>query len=57
MDKEPVDKAASAEALNFFDWAFTSGGKMAEDLDYIPMPASVVALIKATWAAADQAAK
>jgi phosphate transport system substrate-binding protein len=51
MYKEPVDKAASAEALKFFDWAFTSGGKMAEDLDYIPMPASVVALIKQTWVA------
>jgi phosphate transport system substrate-binding protein len=48
--KEPADKGASAEALKFFDWAFSSGGKMAEDLDYIPMPAPVVALIKQTWA-------
>jgi phosphate transport system substrate-binding protein len=51
MYKEPVDKAASAEALKFFDWAFASGDKMAEDLDYIPMPAPVVALIKQTWTA------
>ena len=51
MYKEPVDKAASAEALKFFDWAFASGDKMAEDLDYIPMPAPVVAQIKQTWAA------
>ena len=51
MYKEPVDKPASAEALKFFDWAFASGDKMAEDLDYIPMPAPVVALIKQTWAA------
>jgi len=50
MYKEPVDKAASADALKFFDWAFASGGKMAQDLDYIPMPATVVALIKQTWA-------
>jgi phosphate transport system substrate-binding protein len=50
MYKEPVDKAASAEALKFFDWAFVSGGKMAEGLDYIPMPTEVVALIKQTWA-------
>ena len=49
MYKEPVDKAASTEALKFFDWAFTNGNKMAEDLDYIPMPASVVTLIKGTW--------
>ena len=50
MHKDPADKAASAEALKFFDWAFANGNKMAEELDYIPMPASVVTLIKATWA-------
>ena len=49
MYKEPVDKAATAEALKFFDWAFAKGDKMAEDLDYIPMPAPVVASIKRTW--------
>lgn len=49
MYKEPTDKAASADALKFFDWAFAKGDKMAEDLDYIPMPASVVTLIKKTW--------
>jgi phosphate transport system substrate-binding protein len=50
MYKEPTDKAAAAEALKFFDWAFTKGEKIAEDLDYIPMPASVVTLVKKTWA-------
>jgi phosphate transport system substrate-binding protein len=50
MYKEPTDKAASAEALKFFDWALTKGGKMADELDYIPMPESVVAMIKKTWA-------
>jgi phosphate transport system substrate-binding protein len=50
MYKEPVDKAESAEALKFFDWAFTKGDKIAEDLDYIPMPAGVVDMIKKTWA-------
>jgi len=50
MHKTPVNKAASAEALKFFGWAFDKGAKMAEDLDYVPMPASVVGLIKKTWA-------
>jgi phosphate transport system substrate-binding protein len=51
MYAEPTDVAASNAALKFFDWAFTNGGKMAEELDYIPMPAAVVAKIKATaWA-------
>lgn len=49
MRKEPVDKAASDEAIRFFKWAFEKGGKMAEELDYIPMPASVVTLIETTW--------
>jgi phosphate transport system substrate-binding protein len=50
MPKQPQDPAAAKEALKFFDWAFTKGGKMAADLDYIPMPENVVALIKKTWA-------
>ena len=50
MHAEPQDKAASAEALKFFGWAFAKGDKMAEELDYIPMPAPVVKLIEATWA-------
>ena len=49
MYGEPVDKVASAEAVKFFDWAFEKGDKMAEELDYIPMPKPVVALIKKTW--------
>jgi phosphate transport system substrate-binding protein len=51
MHKEPADKAASAEAVKFFKWAFAKGGKMAEELDYIPMPEPVVKLIEKTWSA------
>jgi len=50
IHKKPVDKAAAVEALKFFTWAFEKGGKMAEELDYIPMPANVVKMIKDTWA-------
>jgi phosphate transport system substrate-binding protein len=49
MHKEPADKAASAEAIKFFKWSFEKGGKMAEELDYIPMPEPVVKLIEKTW--------
>jgi phosphate transport system substrate-binding protein len=49
MHQQPADKAASAEALKFFKWAFEKGGKMAEELDYIPMPEPVVKLIEKTW--------
>jgi phosphate transport system substrate-binding protein len=51
MPKDPADKAASAEAIKFFKWAFEKGGKLAEELDYIPMPESVVKLIEKTWTA------
>ena len=36
--KQPKDPAATAEALKFFAWAYKNGGKMAEELDYVPMP-------------------
>jgi phosphate transport system substrate-binding protein len=51
MHKEPADKANSAEAIKFFKFAFDKGGKMAVDLDYIPMPAEVIKLIEQTWSA------
>ena len=50
MYKQAQDPAASAAALKFFDWAYSKGGKMAEELDYVPMPANVVAQIRKTWA-------
>ena len=38
MYKQPADKAAAAEVLKFFDWAFKNGKKMALDLEYVPLP-------------------
>jgi phosphate transport system substrate-binding protein len=46
---QPQDPAAAKEALKFFEWAYTKGGKMAEELDYVPMPPDVVSLIKKEW--------
>ena len=39
--KDPANKANAAEVIKFFEWAFKNGQKMAEELDYVPMPASV----------------
>jgi phosphate transport system substrate-binding protein len=47
--KHPSDPAATGEALKFFAWAYKNGGKMAESLDYVPMPASVVKDIEESW--------
>jgi phosphate transport system substrate-binding protein len=46
MYKNPADKAASAEALKFFDYAFKSGKKMAADLDYVALPDSLTDQIR-----------
>lgn len=50
IPKKPKDEVAAAQALKFFDWAYESGGQMALDLHYIPMPAKVVDGIRKTWA-------
>jgi phosphate transport system substrate-binding protein len=47
MYKNPADKAASNEALKFFDWSFKNGKKMAADLDYVPLPDSLTNEIRA----------
>ena len=46
MYKQPVDKANSAEALKFFDWAFKNGKQMALELDYVPLPDSLTNQIR-----------
>jgi phosphate transport system substrate-binding protein len=47
--KQPKDPAATAEALKFFAWAYKNGGKMAEELDYVPMPENVVSEVEKMW--------
>jgi phosphate transport system substrate-binding protein len=47
--KKPVDPAVTGEALKFFAWSYAKGAKMAEELDYVPMPANVVSDIQKMW--------
>jgi phosphate transport system substrate-binding protein len=49
IDKHPNDPAAVSEALRFFAWAYANGAKMAEELDYVPMPKRVVGDIQKVW--------
>ena len=46
---KPSDAAASKTALTFFDWAFSKGDKAADDLDYVALPSTVKAKIRADW--------
>lgn len=41
--------AQAADALRFFDWAFRNGDKVAEELDYVPMPDAVKQAVRAHW--------
>jgi phosphate transport system substrate-binding protein len=47
--KQPDDAAAVGEALKFFAWAYKDGAAMANELDYVPLPAALIAQVKATW--------
>ena len=49
LHKKPEKAENTQEALKFFDWAYRHGDKMADALDYVPMPDSVVKLVEAIW--------
>ena len=53
LDGEDVYRLKDAEraknVLYFFDWCYRHGNEIAQNLDYVPMPGSVVDLIKTTW--------
>jgi phosphate transport system substrate-binding protein len=46
---QPPDPKATGDALKFFDWAYKNGGKMATDLDYVPLPDALIKQVRATW--------
>jgi phosphate transport system substrate-binding protein len=49
MHKVQDNPAIAKEVVKFFNYAFTEGDKMAESLDYVPMPDNVVKLIQNHW--------
>ena len=50
MHKQQDKPATATNALKFFDWAFANGDKMADDLDYVPLPPAVKDLVRKQWA-------
>jgi phosphate transport system substrate-binding protein len=46
---KPESPEKSREVLKFFDWAYKNGDSAADRLDYVPLPNSVKALIRASW--------
>lgn len=49
VPRKPARPEETAGALKFFDWAYAKGGRMAEELDYVPLPETVVAMIRKSW--------
>lgn len=51
MMQKTQDKPAQATGtLKFFEWAFVGGDKMATELEYVPLPDNVKALVRKQWA-------
>lgn len=49
MHKVQASPERAKEVLKFYNWAYENGGKMASELDYVAMPASVVKLVQQAW--------
>jgi phosphate transport system substrate-binding protein len=47
--KDQPDAGKADAVLKFFAWSYANGQKMAEELDYVPMPMNVVHMVEATW--------
>ena len=52
MYKSQTKPDTAREVLKFFDWAYSNDGdKLADALDYVPLPDNVTAQIRNTWKA------
>jgi len=49
MHKVQDKPAQAAATLKFFSWAYKNGDKTADEMDYVPMPASVKTAIEKSW--------
>lgn len=49
MHTSQANSESANEVLKFFDWAYSNGGKLASDLDYVPLPENVIKMIRDSW--------
>lgn len=49
LHKQQAKPDTARQVVDFFDWAYHNGGQLAEGLDYVPMPATVVKLVEDAW--------
>ncbi|WP_419815358.1 phosphate ABC transporter substrate-binding protein PstS [Glacieibacterium sp.] len=46
---KPTNAAGTSAALAFFDWSYKNGGKVAQQLGYLPLPAAAVQRVRTEW--------
>jgi phosphate transport system substrate-binding protein len=56
MHKVQDKPAQAVEVLKFFDWSYKNGAKMADDLDYVPLPDTLIKTISTSWSSIKDAA-
>src|SRR5215475_480818 len=49
VHKQQQRRPTAIQMLKFFHWTFHSGAKLADELEYVPMPKDVVPLIQSAW--------
>lgn len=49
LNKDPSNSKQTKEVLEFFNWAYKNGQQMANELDYVSIPESVIDMVKQTW--------
>ena len=49
LPTDPKNPAQSGAVMKFFDWGFAHGNTIAEQLLYVPLPASVQDAVRAAW--------
>lgn len=50
MYRQPKNLAGARDAKTFFQWVYANGDAQARQLDYVPLPDSLVSQIEAYWA-------
>jgi phosphate transport system substrate-binding protein len=48
--KQQQKRLTAIEMLRFFDWSYGAGAKLADELQYVPMPKEVAQMIESAWA-------
>ena len=49
MHREQANPETAKNVLDFFAWSYEHGDKLASDLEYVPMPDSVVNMVEDMW--------